>query len=82
VWTNLIKDRPAAKATIDLKFWAVFSHRRGLIDSWLRHRGYTGSFSHLARFLAPWRSGEPSLQGADQEEPAPVGVRLSCSALG
>ena len=27
----------------------------------IRHRGYTGSFSHLARFLAPWRSGEPSL---------------------
>ena len=23
----------------------------------IRHRGYTGSFSHLARFLAPWRSG-------------------------
>src|SRR3984885_12757328 len=21
----------------------------------IRHRGYTGSFSHLARFLAPWR---------------------------
>lgn len=27
----------------------------------IRHRGYTGSFSHLARFLAPWRGGEPSL---------------------
>jgi transposase len=41
----------------------------------IRHRGYTGSFSHLARFLAPWRSGEPSLQDAEQEEPAPVRVR-------
>ena len=41
----------------------------------IRHRGYTGSFSHLARFLAPWRSGEPPLQGAEQEEPAPVRVR-------
>ena len=41
----------------------------------IRHRGYTGSFSHLARFLAPWRSGEPSLEGAEQEEPAPVPVR-------
>ena len=38
----------------------------------IRHRGYTGSFSHLARFLAPWRSGEPSLEGDEQEEPAPV----------
>jgi len=42
----------------------------------IRHRGYTGSFSHLARFLAPWRSGEPSLQDAEQEEPAPVRVRM------
>ena len=22
----------------------------------IRHRGYTGSFTHLARFLAPWRN--------------------------
>ena len=36
----------------------------------IRHRGYTGSFSHLARFLAPWRSREPSLEGNEQEEPA------------
>ncbi len=42
----------------------------------IRHRGYTGSFSHLARFLSPWRSGEPSLKDADQEEPAPVRVRM------
>jgi hypothetical protein len=41
----------------------------------IRHRGYTGSFSHLARFLAPWRSGEPPLEGDEQEEPAPVRVR-------
>jgi transposase len=46
----------------------------------IRHRGYTGSYSHLARFLAPWRSREPSFDGdeqvgAEQEEPAPVRVR-------
>ena len=46
----------------------------------IRHRGYTGSYSHLARFLAPWRSCEPSFDGdeqvrAEQEEPAPVRVR-------
>ena len=40
----------------------------------IRHRGYTGPFSYLARFLAPWRSGEPSLEGDEQEEPAPVRV--------
>ena len=36
----------------------------------IRHRGYTGSFSHLARFLAPWRSGAPSLDDDEQEAPA------------
>ena len=41
----------------------------------IRHRGYTGSFSRLACFLAPWRSGEPSHEGDEQEEPAPVRVR-------
>ena len=32
-------------------------------------------FSHLRRFLAPWRSGKPSLEGDEQEEPAPARVR-------
>ena len=41
----------------------------------IRHRGYTGSFSHLARFLAPWRSGEPSRDDDEQEAPAPVRTR-------
>jgi hypothetical protein len=36
---------------------------RHLLDE-IRRRGYTGSFTHLARFLSPWRSGEPSLEGA------------------
>ena len=45
----------------------------------IRRRGYTGSFSHLARFLAPSRSGEPSLDGdqqmrAEQEESWPRSV--------
>ena len=46
----------------------------------IRHRGYTGSYSHLARFLAPWRNDKPSFDGdepapVEQEEPAPVHVR-------
>ena len=48
----------------------------------IRHRGYTGSYSHLARFLAPRRTDKPSLDddgdervGHEQEEPAPVRVR-------
>src|SRR5574337_1105023 len=32
-------------------------------------------FSHLARFLAPWRSGAPSLDDDEQEAPVPVRVR-------
>jgi transposase len=47
---------------------------RHLLDE-IRRRGYTGSFTHLARFLSPWRS-EPSVQGAEQDEPAPVRVRM------
>ena len=41
----------------------------------IRRRGYTGSFSHLARFLAPWRSGAPSLDDDEQEALAPVRMR-------
>jgi transposase len=48
---------------------------RHLLDE-IRRRGYTGSFTHLARFLSPWRSGRPSLEGVEQEEPAPIRVRM------
>ena len=48
---------------------------RHLLDEIYR-RGYTGSFTHLARFLSPWRNGDPSLKGVEQEEPAPVRVRM------
>jgi transposase len=41
----------------------------------IHRRGYTGSFSHLARFLAPWRSGAPPLDDDGQEALAPVRVR-------
>ena len=32
----------------------------------IRHRGYTGSYSHLARFPAPWRNNGPSQDGDDK----------------
>jgi transposase len=41
----------------------------------IRRRGYTGSFSHLARFVAPWRSGARSVDDDEQEALAPVRVR-------
>jgi Transposase len=46
----------------------------------IRHRGYTGSYSHLTRFLVPWRSSVPLEDGgercsSDQEAPVPPRVR-------
>jgi hypothetical protein len=46
-----------------------------LLDE-IRRRGYTGSFTHLARFLSLGRSGQSSLEGPEPEEPAPVRVRM------
>ena len=47
----------------------------------IRHRGYTGSYGHLARFLAPWPNNGPSQDegdklSADQEAPAPLPVHV------
>ena len=77
----------ASKPSTPAYFGALLARRwaegitkvRHLFDEIRRH-GYTGSYSHLARFLAPWRSCEPSSDGdeqvrAEQEEPAPVRVR-------
>ena len=69
----------ASKPSTPAYFGALLARRwaegitkvRHLFDEIRRH-GYTGSYSHLARFLAPWRSCEPS---SEQEEPAPVRVR-------
>ena len=33
---------------------------KGLLGE-IRQRGYTGSFGHLARFLAPWRKAVPTI---------------------
>ncbi len=46
----------------------------------IRRRGYTGSYSHLARFVAPWHasslSGEPGgPQCSDHDAPAAPRVR-------
>ena len=61
--------------------WAEGSTKVRHLFSDIRHRGYTGSFSHLARFLAPWRgSSSPSGKAgerpsSDEEAPAPAHVR-------
>ena len=41
----------------------------------IRHRGYTGSFSRLGVFPCTLAQREPSHEGDEQEEPAPVRVR-------
>ena len=71
---------PAYFGALLARRWAEgITKVRHLFDEIRRH-GYTGSYSHLARFLAPWRSCEPSSDGdeqvrAEQEESAPVRVR-------
>ena len=70
---------PAYFGTLLARLWAEgITKVRHLFDE-IRRRGYTGSFSHLARFLAPWR-GETSFDSdeqarAEQEELAPARMR-------
>lgn len=58
--------------------WAEGTTKVRHLFAEIRQRGYTGSFSHLARFLAPWRirssSGDSgSLAAIDEEAPtAPI----------
>ena len=71
---------PAYFGALLARRWAEGITKVRRLFAEIRHRGYTGSYSHLARFLAPWRSCEPSFDGdeqgrAEQEEPAPVRVR-------
>jgi transposase len=66
---------PAYFDTLLARRWAEGITKVRHLFAEIRHRGYTGSYSHLARFLAPWRSCEPSLEGDELEEPAPVRVR-------
>jgi hypothetical protein len=71
---------PAYFGALLARRWAEGIAKVRRLFAEIRHRGYTGSYSHLARFLAPWRSCERSFDGdeqarAQQEEPAPVRVR-------
>ena len=67
---------PAYFSVLLERRWAeCITKVRHLLDE-IRRRGYTGSFTHLPRFLSPWRNGDPSLKVPEQEEPAPVRVRM------
>jgi transposase len=71
---------PAYFGVFLARSWAEGTTKVRHLFSDIRHRGYTGSYSHLARFLAPWRSTSPSGNSGeppalDQEAPAPPHVR-------
>jgi transposase len=71
---------PAYFGAFLARSWAEGTTKVRHLFSDIRHRGYTGSFSHLARFLAPWRSSSPSGNAGeppslDEEAHAPPHVR-------
>jgi hypothetical protein len=71
---------PAYFGTFLATSWAQGTTKLRHLFSDIRHRGYTGSFSHLARFIAPWRSRAPENGAHDQpsneDERAPPSVRI------
>jgi transposase len=75
---NTMASTPSAPAYFGVlleRRWAEGITKVRHLFAEIRHRGYTGSFSHLARFLAPWRGVKPLLDGDEQGERAPVRVR-------
>jgi hypothetical protein len=71
---------PAYFGAFLARSWAEGTTKVRHLFSDIRHRGYTGSYSHLARFLAPWRGSSSSeeagnLAASDQEAPAAPRVR-------
>jgi len=73
---------PACFEAFLARSWAEGTTKVRHLFSDIRHRGYTGSYSHLARFLAPWRNRSPSgesggpLASDDDEAPAATCVRV------
>jgi len=51
---------PAYFGAFLARSWAEGTTKVRHLFSDIRHRGYTGSYSHLARFLAPGRNSSPS----------------------
>jgi hypothetical protein len=82
---GIIASTPSSPAYFSLlleRRWAEGITKVRHLFAEIRHRGYTGSFSHLARFLAPWRGGAPPLDDDEQEAPAPVRMRTLDSMTG
>ena len=75
---STMKSKPCTPAHFDAllaRLWTEGITKVRHLLAEIRNRGYTGSFSHLARFLAPWRRRKPPPDAAEQEELAPVLVR-------
>jgi hypothetical protein len=75
---NTMESKPSTPAyfgALLARLWAEGITKVRHLLAEIRNRGYTGSFSHLARFLAPWRRRRPAPDAAEQEEIAPVLVR-------
>jgi transposase len=64
---NVMAPKPCTPAYFGAflaRSWAEGTTKVRHLYSDIRHRGYTGSYSHLTRFLAPWRSGaSPGVHG-------------------
>lgn len=72
---------PAYFSAFLARHWAEGTTKVRYLFSDIRHRGYTGSYSHLARFLATWRRSTPSGEGnelsaVDEEAPAALPMRV------
>jgi hypothetical protein len=63
---------PAYFGAFLARSWAEGTTKVRHLFSDIRHRGYTGSYSHLARFLAPWRNN------ASQVREMPAACGLAC----
>ena len=66
---------PAYFGTFLAASWAQGTTKVRHLFSDIRHRGYTGSYSHLAGFLAPWRKAAVKHGTPDYDVPAPPPVR-------
>lgn len=66
---NVMAPKPSTPAyfgTFLARSWAEGTTKVRHLFSDIRHRGYTGSYSHLASFVAPWRIGASSDDKADR----------------
>jgi transposase len=81
---NVMAPKPSTPAyfgTFLERSWAAGTTKVRHLFSDIRHRGYTGSYSHVARFVAPWRVASASKRdvadrhSSNEDAPAPPRVR-------